>query len=120
MDFGPLRHRVTLDNPSTSVPDGSGASTVLWPPDGGVRLGTRVAASVQPAADTGTLEHEAAKTNESVGTYTVRVRYLPGVSTQTRVTFHDGPTDRTLWVTGVTDEAFRHAALTLTCREVQA
>lgn len=112
-----MRHRVTLDNPSAPQPDGDGGAVVRWPPDGGVRLGARVPASVDAAADTGTLERPIAKTSESVGTYTVRLRYRPGVSTQTRVTFHDGPTDRTLWVTGVTDEEQRHAMLALTCTE---
>lgn len=117
MNFGLMRDRVTLDNPSQPTPDGDGGATVSWPPDGGVRLGARVPASVDAATETGTLERPVAKTSESVGTYTVRLRYLAGISTKTRVTFHDGPTDRTLWVTGVTDKALRHGALTLTCAE---
>lgn len=116
MNFGTLRHRVTLDNPSPPQSDGDGGETQLWPPDGGVRVGTRVPASVE-TPELGTLEHPIAKTSEAVGTHTVRLRYLPGVSTQTRVTFHDGAIDRTLWVNGVADEESRHAILALTCRE---
>lgn len=116
MNFGLMRHRVTLDNPSQPTPDGDGGGTALWPPAGGVRLGARVPATVEPT-DAQALERPVAKTHEGVGTYTVRVRYLPGVSLQTRVTFHDGAVDRTLWVNGVSDEESRHAMLALTCRE---
>lgn len=116
MNFGKLRQRVTLDNPSTPNPDGDGSGAVLWPPEGGVRLGARVPAAVEPT-DAQALERPIAKTHQGVGTYTVRVRYLPGVSLQTRVTFHDGDVDRTLWVNGVSDEESRHAMLALACRE---
>lgn len=116
MEFGLLRHRVTLDNPGAVTGDGDGARVQHWPPEGGVRLGARVPASVE--TDTARdLEHHVAKTVEGVGTYVVRLRYLPGVTLQTRVTFHDGPVDRTLWVNGISDEDSRHVALALTCAE---
>lgn len=117
MDIGALRHRITLDNPSVPTPDTDGGASRSWPPFGGVRLGRRVPASVEPATFNQTLERPVAKTSEGVGTYTVRLRYLAGVSTQTRVTFHDGATDRTLWVNGITDDENRHAMLALTCLE---
>jgi hypothetical protein len=117
MDFGLLRHRVTLDNPSQPTPDGDAGATRLWPPAGGVRLGARLPASVEPPSPTGNLDRTVAKTVEGVGTFTVKLRYLPGVSLQTRVTFHDGATDRWLWVIGLTDEASRHEQWTLTCQE---
>jgi head-tail adaptor len=116
MDFGELRHRVTLDNPSAPTGDGDGGAARLWPPDGGVQLGARLPAAVDPGAAQG-LERSVAKTTEGVGTFTIRLRYLAGVTLETRVTFHDGPTDRTLWVTGVADEAQRHVLLALTCQE---
>lgn len=117
MDFSVMRQRVTLDNPSLPTSDGDGAEVRLWPPDGGVRLGARLPAAVEPSVANQSLEHQVAKTLEGVGGFTVRLRYLPGVTLETRITWHDGPTDRTLWALGVVDEASRHAQLTLTCAE---
>jgi head-tail adaptor len=115
MEFGQLRHRVTLDNPSAPIADTDGGQTYLWPPDGGIRLGARVPASVAPDTERN-LERRVAKTVEGIGTYLVRLRYLAGVTLETRVIFHDGPTDRTLWVNGIHDDG-RHAVLALSCAE---
>ena len=112
---GLLRHRVTLDNPSTATGDGDGGAAVLWPPAGGVRLGARVPAAIE--LTTGQGERSIAKTHEGVSTLTVRIRYLPGVSLATRVTWHDGAVDRTLWVNELADDEHRHAVLALTCAE---
>ena len=109
MDAGTLRQRVTLDNPSPPVSDGDASAAVLWPPAGGVRLGARLPAAVEPPRIGADLERPIAKMT--------RLRYLPGVTLQTRVTWHDGAIDRTLWVTGISDEGSRHAALVLLCRE---
>jgi head-tail adaptor len=114
MDPGRFRHRVTIDNPSGPMSDGDGGAAVLWPPDGGVRLGARVPAAIDATAGT---DQAVAKTHEGVNTFTVHVRYLPGVSLATRLTWHDGSVDRTLWVNTVADELQRHTLLTLTCAE---
>lgn len=116
MDPGELRQRVTLDNPSPPTSDGDGGPTRLWPPEGGVRIGARVPASVE-AALARSVERLVAKTTESAATHIVTLRYRPGVTTQTRVTWHDGSTDRTLWVNGVSDASGRHVWLALSCAE---
>ena len=79
MEFGRMRQRVTLDNPSQPTPDGDGGAAVLWPPAGGVRLGARVPASVEATASAGSLERPIVKTYEGVGSFTVQVRYLFGL-----------------------------------------
>jgi head-tail adaptor len=112
---GLLRHRVTLDNPSTPTSDGDGGAAVLWPPAGGVQLGARVPAAVDSTSIA--REQPIAKTHEGVGTFTVRLRYLPGVSLSTRVTWHDGAIDRVLWVNEIADDEQRHALIALTCAE---
>jgi SPP1 family predicted phage head-tail adaptor len=114
MDIGKLRHRVTLATPGDPVPDGDGGATVTW-----TTLAARRAASVQPAT-AHALERLMAKTTETIATHIVTVRYLPGVTTKTRVTFHDGATDRLLYVAGVFDLEERHEALALTCNEATA
>ncbi len=116
MEFGHLRHRVTLDNPSAPIPDGDGGESIRWPPAGGVRVGTRVPAAVDTVVGAGQ-ERTIAKTVEGVGSYTVQLRYLAGVTLQTRVTFHDGLIDRVLWVNGIADDQQRHAMLVLSCAE---
>lgn len=116
---GALRSRVTLDAPSVPQPDGEGGALVLWPPAGGTVLGSRVAALVT-TVNRDSQERAIAKTTEGVATYTVIVRYLPGVSLQTRVTVHDGATDRPLYVTGIEDPEQRHRELRLACAEAVA
>jgi head-tail adaptor len=111
MDIGALRHRVTLTNFGTSHQDGDGG----WVQDP-ITLGARLPASVEPATARA-LERLVAKTSEAVATHIVTLRFLPGVTTQTRVTFHDGATDRVLFVTGWADAGERHQGLALLCNE---
>src|SRR5580765_5991895 len=111
---GALRHRVTIANPSQPTSDGDGGAAVRWPPDGGVLLGARVPASIEVA---GARAHTTAKTTEGIGGYTVRLRYLAGISLASRLTWHDGAVDRTLWVNGIVDDDQQHARLELTCAE---
>lgn len=116
IDPGILRDRVTIDNPSAVTSDGDGGPSRLWPPDGGVRLGARLPANVEPALAR-SLERLVAKTSESNASHIVTVRYIGGVTTQSRVTWHDGGGDRTLYVNGVSDMEGRHVVLALSCAE---
>lgn len=107
---GRLTQRVTLDTPGAANPGGDGGY-VDWSP-----LAARVPASVAPASAR-SLERLVAAGSEAVATHVVTVRYLSGVTTKTRVTFHDGSTDRLLYVAGVFDEGEQHRVLQLVCNE---
>lgn len=111
MDVGALRHRITLQTPGAPVPDGDGGYTESW-----TTLGRRVPASVEPASARA-LERIAVNTVTSTASHVVTLRYLSGVTTKTRVVFHDGPTDRTLSVTGYHDPQEKHRVLILECVE---
>lgn len=104
---GALRHRVTLENPGAPVPDGGGDFTQAW-----TVLASRVPASVAPVTAR-SLERIAANTVTSTATHLVALRYLAGVTTQTRLTFHDGDVDRRMSVTGRHDPEERHVVLML-------
>jgi len=110
MNIGALRHRVTLLTPGTPIPDGDGGYTETW-----TTLGSRVPAAVEPATAR-SLERIAANTVTSTASHLVTLRYLSGVTTKTRLTFHD-TTDRTFSVTGTHDEEERHESLVLECTE---
>lgn len=111
--IGRLTHRVTLDNPGTAVPDpaGDGGYTQTWS-----TLVARAPAAVEPATAR-SLERVLGSTSETIATHIVTLRYLPAVTTKTRVTFHDGPTDRLLYVAGSYDAGERHRMLQLVCNE---
>lgn len=113
MNIGQLRHKVTLDNPTGTVPDGEGGFT-----EGLVRLATRIPASVTPAT-VRSLERVVANTVTSTASHIVHLRYVAGVTTNTICTFHDR-VDRTLRVTGFNDPEERHIELFLECQEVLA
>lgn len=119
VNIGSLRWRVTLQNPGDPVADSDGAPSLRWPPDGGTTLASRVYAAVTPAVGRmlRTLQGLVAATSEATATHIVTIRYLAGVTTQTRVVFHDGTRDRLLYVTGVFDEEEQHVALRLLCNE---
>lgn len=110
MNIGALRHRVTLQTPGSPVPDVEGGYTETW-----TTLGTRVPASIEPATAR-TLERITANVVTSSASHLVTLRYLPGVTTKTRVTFHD-TADRLLSVTGRHDPDERHVTLILECVE---
>jgi head-tail adaptor len=110
---GTLRHRVTLETPGAPIPDptGGGDFTQAW-----TVLGSRLPASVAPATAR-SLEQLRVNTVTSMATHLVTVRYLAGVTTQTRATFHDGDVDRVMSVTGTHDPEERHVVLILECVE---
>lgn len=108
-----MRHRVTLENPGDAVPDptGGGGYTQAW-----TTLASRVPAKVEPASAR-SLERVTANTVSSSASHLVTVRYVPGVTMQTRLTFHDGEVDRLMAVTGQHDTEERHLELILECAE---
>lgn len=109
---GELRHRVTLENPGTAIPDNEGGFTQTW-----TRLGgTDHAAAVEPATARD-LERTVSNTVQSTASHIVTIRYLPDVTTQTRLIFHDEGRDRTFSITGVQDPGERHRELVLACEE---
>lgn len=110
MEPGTLRHRVTLSTPGPLVADGEGGYT-----DTGVTLVSRAPAAVEPATPQA-LERIGATTVTATATHVVTLRYLQGVTTLTRLVFHD-VIDRTFAVTGVYDGRERHQQLILTCAE---
>lgn len=109
MDIGSLRHRVTLDSPGGTVPDGDGGWTQAWAP----LNPSQVWASITPATARD-LERVTAATVISSASYIVRMRYHPQVTTQTRLTFKG----RTLSVIGVANTEERNAELVLVCVEM--
>jgi SPP1 family predicted phage head-tail adaptor len=110
MDIGALRHRITLQTP-TSVSDGDSGFIDRWPPDGGTTLAT-VWASIVPATARD-LERVVAGTVQSSATHLVTIRYLAGVTTKTRVVFGS----RLLSVTGMQNPEERNISLVLVCQE---
>lgn len=100
------RHRVKLENPGTPVPD----------PDGGFIEGwTLVAdawATVTPASQRD-LEDVIAGTVTATAPFLVVMRWVAGVSTHTRITYHG----RVFAVIGVRDVDERHVRLEIVCEE---
>jgi len=106
MDIGSLRHVVTLQTPTT-VPDGDGGFTTTW-----ATLLANVPAEIKPAGERD-LERTIASTVQSTATHIVTIRYLAGVTTQTRVLFGA----REFSVTGVANPQERDISLVLVCQE---
>jgi head-tail adaptor len=79
-------------------------------------LAGRISASVEPVSAR-SLERVMANTVTSLASHLVVIRYLRGVTTQTRVTFHDTTADRVMSVTGLHDPEERHVELILECKE---
>ena len=106
---GSFRHRVTLTNPGSPVPD----------PDGG--WSETPVPLVPPTWDC-SIEQASARTLESIGagsvlaqaTHLVRGRYHAGITTQTRVTFGA----RVLSVLFVANRDERNIETDLVCAEV--
>lgn len=111
MNVGALRHRVTLTNPGVDVPDGEGGFTRVPSV-----LASRVPASVMPASAR-SLERVVANTVTSNASHLVTIRYLPGVTMQTALVFHDGAWDRPMSITGKHDTDEKHEQLILECQE---
>jgi head-tail adaptor len=94
-----------------TVPDGEGGFTQTP-----TVLASRVAAAVVPATAQA-LERLTANTVASSASHLVTLRYRAGITTQTALVFHDGPTDRPMAITGLYDPEERHVELVLACVE---
>jgi head-tail adaptor len=106
---GTYRHRVSLENPTGNVPDGDGGFTNGYAPlDPPV-----VDASIQ-AASARDLERVTAGTVLATATHLVRMRFHPGVTVLTRLTFKG----RVFEVQSVQNVDERDIALILICAEI--
>jgi len=103
---GQRRHEVTLENPGGSVPDGDGGYIEGW-----VLVATAWG-SVTPAS-AADLRRVVAGTVTALLPYLVVVPYVPGVTTQTRVTF----AGRTFAIQAVRNVEERNIQLEIVCEE---
>lgn len=107
MNIGQLRHKVTLEGPGPSVPDGDGGFTTVW------TVLARVWADIRPATPRD-LERRVASTVQATASHIVVIRWLPGVTTATRIKFGT----RTFEVTGVQNPEEQDVSLVLACEEM--
>jgi SPP1 family predicted phage head-tail adaptor len=103
-DPGRLRHRVALQS-MTATPDGSGGFSEAW------ATWTTVWAAVEPLEGT---ERIRAMQTAADATHRVTLRYLPGVSAESRV-LHEGRVFEV--VSPPIDPEERHVWLILLCHE---
>jgi head-tail adaptor len=109
MDVGALRHLVTLENPGVDVPDGDGGYTQV---DADL-IPDQVWASIVPATARDMERVVANVAVQTTATHLVRVRYHPGITTQTKVLYGT----RVLYVTGIQNVDERNIELVLVCTE---
>lgn len=109
MDIQGLRHRVTVQNPSASVPDGDGGFTQT-PANAAPAT---VWAEIRPATARD-LERVVGATVQSSASHLVRMRYHPAVTTQSQFRFGA----RVFNVTGVQNVDERNVELVIACQEV--
>jgi SPP1 family predicted phage head-tail adaptor len=109
MRIGSLRHRVTVQNPSTPTPDGDGGFTqtmtdaeIVW-------------AEIRPAS-AHDLERVVGGTVLSSASHLVRMRYRPAITTKSQLLFGS----RVFAVTGVQNVDERNVELVIACQEVVA
>ncbi len=103
MKIGALRHSVTIQTPSLTA-DGDGGQSTTW-----ATLAT-VFAAIEPVSQ---VERQSNQTVLSLSTHVIRVRYLAGVTTKSRVVFGA----RIFGIDGVENVAERSAELRLSCTE---
>lgn len=107
MNIGSLRHLVTIEGGPTPVPDPDGGYTDTYP-----TLAVNVPAAIEPATATD-IERRVSNTVEAKVSHIVTMRYLTGVTTQTRVRFGS----RVFYVRGVQNVGERNIELRLACEE---
>lgn len=115
VELGRLRFMVTLENPPAPASDNDGAYTQTpWTVIGGGLM----AASIEPATARN-MERTVANTVQAQTTHLMHIRYLPDVTTQTRVKFTT-PTGTVSYfsVTGIENVDMRFKELVLSCQEV--
>lgn len=106
--IGARRHKIRMENPGNPQPDGDGGFTPGW------TLLADVWAAVMPASARD-LERLVAGTVTALAPFLVVIRYLDGVSTLTRVTYHG----RELAVLGVRNIGELNTRLEMICEERQ-
>jgi len=111
MTIGAFRHRVTLANPGTPQPDGTGGYVDTWSPLDPADWNC----SIDPAT-AGNAETIAADTVTANATHVIRGWFHPGITNKTRVTFNG----RTLNVVHVANRGERDIVTELVCAEVVA
>jgi SPP1 family predicted phage head-tail adaptor len=108
---GAYRHRVTVQAPGATAPDGDGGYTASWqdadPPTWAVSLTAALRRDGESAM---------AGTTIATGTHLARGRYRADVTTQTRLLYEG----RVLNILTVRDLDERHRTLELVCAEVVA
>jgi len=110
MPAGAYRHRVLLENPGEPQPDGDGGYTEGWSPlDPSI-----VDVSIQ-AASTRDLERVTGGTVVATASHLIRMRFHPGVNTETRITFRG----RHFAVDSVQNVEERDVALIVICTEIK-
>ncbi|MBI4800635.1 MAG: phage head closure protein [Desulfarculus sp.] len=107
MRAGALRHRVAIQQPVTSTPEGQAEPVVTYVP-----FALDAWASVEPLNGR---EFFAAGGRQAEVSHRVRLRYLAGVKADMRV-LHEG---RALDIKAVIDPQERHRELVLMCLELQ-
>jgi SPP1 family predicted phage head-tail adaptor len=106
MSVGERGHKVLLENPGGSVPDGDGGFVEGW-----VEVAT-LWGRVSPASATD-LRRVVAGTVTALLPYLVVVPFVAGVTTQTRVTYHG----RTFAIQAVRNVDERNIRLEIICEE---
>lgn len=122
MDFGKLRHRLTLENPGGAVPDGGGGYTEAW-----TSLSpSQMWASIVPATAKD-LERVVANTVQSTASHIITMRFHDGLTMKTRLTKGPRNADGTLAsgsrefrVTGIQNPEEQDEQLILACVETVA
>ena len=110
-DLGDYRHLVTLEAPGPATPDGAGGYTEAWMP-----LVPPTMNAAIDVATAGDQERLGSATVLSQASHVVRLRYHPGITTKTRLTFQG----RRFSVTAIRNIEERNRRLVLLCAEVIA
>jgi head-tail adaptor len=111
MAIGAYRHRLAVENPGTTVPDGDGGYTAAYAPADPPYVDASITAAT--ARD---LERVTAGTVLATATHLIRTRFHPGITTDTRLLFEG----RRFEVQSVQNVDQRDIALILICAELQA
>lgn len=113
IEAGKLDHSLTLENP-TRVDDPGGGYTEVWT----ALSPSPVPAAIDPATQTN-LEHVVANAVQSSATHVITIRFHPGVTLQSRVSFTDRAGQvHLLTVKGMQNPKQRDRVLRLACEEV--
>lgn len=105
-----MPHLVTVQGIGEPISDDQGGFT-REP----IIIAERVRAKVEPATARN-LERVVANAVQSSASHLVTIDYVPGVTTESQVVFHD-TIDRTFSVSGVSDPEELHVQLVMACQE---